>query len=168
MFAVAPTFATVSIPVYTATKNGINISQMWRSPFKVRLTEVGSIRCRYRAQITVIMCEQKSYPIPYGFRVGGSIPYSMNIRHLHISHNAPYLPRKILHKHCFQFPLGRLRPRRNEKQSLCNFFLLGGRGAAQIRCIMGDVQVAYSLNLKYLVTWMGNKQGTKENLLKFL
>ena len=50
MFAVAPTFATVSIPVYTATKNGI---------------------------------------ISLGTAV---------------------------------------RPRRNEKQSLCNFFLLGGEG----------------------------------------
>ena len=30
------------------------------------------------------------------------------IRHLHISHNAPYLPPKSLHKHCFQFLLGQL------------------------------------------------------------
>ena len=30
------------------------------------------------------------------------------INHLHISHNVPYLPPKILHKHCFQFLLGRL------------------------------------------------------------
>ena len=30
------------------------------------------------------------------------------IRHLHISHDAPYLPPQILHKHCFQFLLGRL------------------------------------------------------------
>ena len=29
--------------------------------------------------------------------------FGLCIRHLHISHNAPYLPRKILHKHCFQF-----------------------------------------------------------------
>ena len=105
-FAVAPTFATVPIPVYTATKSGTNISQTWRSPFKIGLTEVRSIRCRNRAQITVIMSEQKSYPIPYGSRVGAkSIRYSMNIRHLHISLNL-------------------------------------------------------SLNLKHLVTWMGNKQGT--------
>ena len=30
------------------------------------------------------------------------------IRHLHFSHNAPYLPPKILHKRCFQFLLRRL------------------------------------------------------------
>ena len=30
------------------------------------------------------------------------------IRHLHISHKAPYWPPKILHTHCFQFFLGRL------------------------------------------------------------
>ena len=30
------------------------------------------------------------------------------LRHLHVSHNAPYLPPKILHKHCFQFLLGQL------------------------------------------------------------
>ena len=28
------------------------------------------------------------------------------IRDLHISHNAPYLPPKILHNLCFSFPLG--------------------------------------------------------------
>jgi len=35
------------------------------------------------------------------------------ISHFHISHNAPYLapPTQILHKHCFQFLLGRLRLR---------------------------------------------------------
>ena len=32
----------------------------------------------------------------------------LGIRLLHISHNARYLPAKILHKHCFQFLLGRL------------------------------------------------------------
>ena len=29
-------------------------------------------------------------------------------RQLHISQNAPCLPAKILHKHCFQFLFGRL------------------------------------------------------------
>ena len=38
----------------------------------------------------------------------GIYPKMLAIRHLHISHNAPYLPPKILHKHCFQFLLGRL------------------------------------------------------------
>ena len=31
-----------------------------------------------------------------------------HMRHLHISHNASFLPPKILHKHCYQFLLGRL------------------------------------------------------------
>ena len=31
----------------------------------------------------------------------GIYPKMLAIRHLHISHNAPYLPPKILHKHCF-------------------------------------------------------------------
>ena len=37
------------------------------------------------------------------------------IRHILISHIEPYLSPKILHKHCFQYPLGRLPviPRRN-------------------------------------------------------
>ena len=40
-------------------------------------------------------------------------------------------------------------PRRNEKQRLCNFFFGGGGGGgggggAQIRCIMGNVEVAYN------------------------
>ena len=32
------------------------------------------------------------------------------IRHLNIYHNAPCLPPKVLHKHCFQFLLRRLQP----------------------------------------------------------
>ena len=34
--------------------------------------------------------------------------FNSYIRHLHISQNAPCLPPKILHKHFFQFLLGRL------------------------------------------------------------
>ena len=37
--------------------------------------------------------------------------------------------------------------RRNEKQRLCNFFFLGGGGRGEgghIRCMMGNVEVAYS------------------------
>ena len=37
--------------------------------------------------------------------VGVSTVYSHK---LYISHNAPYLPSKILHRHGFQFLLGRL------------------------------------------------------------
>ena len=40
-------------------------------------------------------------------RVMGDVRFRA-IRHFHISHNAPYLPPKIWHKHCFQFLLGRL------------------------------------------------------------
>ena len=34
--------------------------------------------------------------------------YGANIRHVHISHNTPCFPPKILHKHCPQFPFRRL------------------------------------------------------------
>ena len=44
--------------------------------------------------------------------------FPAKIRHLHISHNAPYLS---------SIPLGTaVIPRRNEKQRLCHFFLGGG------------------------------------------
>ena len=33
-------------------------------------------------------------------------PHLPKIRHLHISHNAPYFPAKILHNLCFSFLLG--------------------------------------------------------------
>ena len=33
-------------------------------------------------------------------------PHLPKIRHLHISHNAPYLPPQILHNLCFSFLLG--------------------------------------------------------------
>ena len=49
------------------------------------------------------------------------------IRHFHISHNAPYLPPRVLYKHCY--------PGENTKV-MQNF-------ERQIRCIMGNVEVAY-------------------------
>ena len=45
-------------------------------------------------------------PPPPLLRLRGPLFWAM--RRLCISHNAPYLPSKILHKHCFQFLLGRL------------------------------------------------------------
>ena len=61
------------------------------------------------------------------------------IRHLHISHDAPYLPPKILHKRCFQFPLGPLEyPGEMKNKGYAKFW-------GQIRCFMGDGQLAYIL-----------------------
>ena len=60
------------------------------------------------------------------------------MRHLHISHNAPYLPPQILHNLCFSFLQGITAFLREiENNAYANF-------EGQIRCIMGDVQVAYS------------------------
>ena len=62
-----------------------------------------------------------------------------NLRHFQISHNSPYLPRKqISHNLCFSFVSGITGvPRETEKSAYAKF---GG----QIRCIMGNVGVAYS------------------------
>ena len=60
------------------------------------------------------------------------------IRHFHISHNVPYLPPKILHKHCFQFLFEVI-------QNLGG----GGGGGRQIRCIMENVEVAYTVKSGY-------------------
>ena len=74
----------------------------------------------------------------------------MGIRHSHISHNAPYLSPKILHNLCFSFLLGITAvPSEIENNTYAIlfcfvFFFGGGGGGGQIRCIMGDVQVAYS------------------------
>ena len=68
------------------------------------------------------------------------------IRHLHISHNAPYLASQILHKHCFQFLIGRLLyPGEMKNKGHAIFFFFGG-GGGQITCIKGDVQVANLIN----------------------
>ena len=62
------------------------------------------------------------------------------IRYLHNSHNAPYLPLKILHNLCFSFLLGiTVVPREIKNNAYANFW-------GEIRCIMGDVQVAYNLS----------------------
>ena len=56
---------------------------------------------------------------------------------LYISHNAPYLPPQNLASAWFSISLGTaVIPRKSEKQRLCK--ILGGN----LRCIMGDVQVA--------------------------
>ena len=48
----------------------------------------------------------------------------MSISNLHISHNAPCLPAKILHALCFSFLLGIIPvPRETEKHCLCEQFL---------------------------------------------
>ena len=63
---------------------------------------------------------------------------------LYISHNAPYLPPQNLASAWFSISLGTaVIPRKNEKQRLCK--ILGGN----LRCIMGDVQVAKRPVSKY-------------------
>ena len=70
------------------------------------------------------------------------------IRPLHISHIAPYLPPPppptppILHILCFSFLLGITAvPREIENDAYAKFRGVGG----DMRCIMGDAQVAYGL-----------------------
>ena len=62
------------------------------------------------------------------------------IRHLHISHNAPYLPPKILHNLCFSCLLG-ITAVQEKTMLMQNLGVVGVRGG-QIRCIVGDVQGA--------------------------
>ena len=70
---------------------------------------------------------------------------TFNIRHLHISHNAPYSPhpsRSDLHDLCFSFLLGVTAvPREIENNAYAKFW---GQIRCCVWCIMGDVQVANS------------------------
>ena len=60
-----------------------------------------------------------------------------DIRHFAISHNASYLPLKILHSLCFSFLLGITAvPREIENKGYAEFL-------GQTRCITGNVEVAY-------------------------
>ena len=73
-----------------------------------------------------------------------------DLRHLHISQVPPYLPPKILHNLCFSFLLSITSNPREIiywRQCLCKI-CFGGGGGVQIRCIMGDVQVACITKLK--------------------
>jgi len=74
------------------------------------------------------------------------VSFSNPLRHLHISHNAPYLPppphptKKIFHNLCFSFLLGITAVLREiENNAYAKFW-------GQIRCVMGDVQVVYCLD----------------------
>ena len=65
---------------------------------------------------------------------------TLHIYHLHISHNASYLPPKILHNILFHFSWVLQLSEEKLKTTLVQNF--GG----QIRCIMGDVRVVYALH----------------------
>ena len=65
---------------------------------------------------------------------------SLTLRHLHISHNAPYLPPPPP-KFCILLGITAV-PREIENNAYAIF--LGGGLWGQIRCIMGHVQVAYT------------------------
>jgi len=89
--------------------------------------------------------------------VNNDVSKDSPIRHLHNSHNAPYLPsppppKKILHNLCSSFLLGSTAVRReNENNAQCLCKLWRGRwggGGWQTRCIIGDVQVAYRPHIK--------------------
>ena len=71
------------------------------------------------------------------------------LRHLHISHNAAYLPPappQILHKHCFQFLLGRLQyPGEMKNKGYAKFLFFGGGGGGHYRRSASGV--AYSTYL---------------------
>ena len=57
------------------------------------------------------------------------------IRHLHISHNSPYLPLKFCISIVFNFSYRTaVKPRRNEKQRLCNIWGGGKKGVLWKMC----------------------------------
>ena len=59
------------------------------------------------------------------------------IRHLHISHNGPYLPPKILHNLCFSFLLGITAvPREIENNTYTN---LWGANKMHYGCASGEL-----------------------------
>ena len=51
------------------------------------------------------MGDSRIEPNPFGSE-GYAFPHTTTTGHLHISHNAPYLPTKVLHNLCFSFLLG--------------------------------------------------------------
>ena len=68
------------------------------------------------------------------------------IRHLHISHNAPYLPPLNLHNLCFSFLLGITAVLREiENNAYAKFW-------GQIGCNMGDMQVEFTYQLHLRLT----------------
>ena len=60
------------------------------------------------------------------------------IRHLHISHNAPYLPPKIFHKLCFSFLLSITAVPREMENNMLNAKLLGTDKVHYGRCASGQ------------------------------
>mgnify|MGYP000603929121 CR=1 FL=1 len=58
----------------------------------------------------------------FNLDLSGAIEAALCIRLVHISHNAPYLPTKILHNLCFSFLRGiKAVPREIESKGYANF-----------------------------------------------
>ena len=72
-----------------------------------------------------------------------SIPCLL-IRYVHISHNTPFLPPKILHNLCFLFLLGVTAVQEKLKTMLMQNF------GEQTGCILGDMQVANTASTEQL------------------
>ena len=88
---------------------------------------------RFPFNPTHLLCIQQFY----AFFSQIALIWIHHLNCMHISHNAPYLPSKILHNLW------------NWKRCLCKIW---GGGGGQIRGIMGDMQMAYRVE-----TWMHNK-----------
>ena len=74
----------------------------------------------------------------------------MFIRHLHISHNTPYLPPKISHSLCFSFLLGITAvPREIENNAYARFW--GANEVYYGRCASGKCNI---LGGKQGVLWL--------------
>ena len=73
---------------------------------------------------------------------GSDLPLFPAIHYFRIAHNALCLPRKILHKHCFQFLLGRAG---------------GGGGASKVH--YGQFENSE--------VWQARALGTRQNLISF-
>ena len=101
------------------------------------------------------MGDSRIEPNPFGSE-GYAFPHTTATRHLHISHNAPYLPTKVLQNLCFSFLLGitSLLHSRTKNGCVADYRVLLGitpvpreienityaNLGGQIRCIMGHVQ----------------------------
>ena len=104
--------------------NMFAMGQTWRTKIHTRLTRLSQMRVN----------QQFYWPR----------------RHLHISHNAPYLPQKILQSIVFNFSWDSYNTLEKWKTKVTHFFFWGGGGADKVHygwCASGVYENFYKINI---------------------
>ena len=139
------TFSQRKQPIFGDGTSGFCTTQIWVllligwSKFSTNqklYIEVGTVRHQYG--IFSLVSQASFHEETTGGVMKCGLFSQAAIRHLHISHNAPYLPPKIFHKLCFSFLLSITAVPREVENNMLNAKLWGTDKVHYGRCASGQ------------------------------